>query len=133
MEKDVSANCRYPMELDDAGLIHSQVKVWLMKRRSFFGPGAASLLRQIDSIGSVREACMKMGMSYSKGWKIIHSAEEELGYQIVERRPGGKNGGAAYVTPKGKELLKLFELYEKRVEEAADDIYQDIFLNSDLF
>lgn len=132
MVAEVCANCEKTVKQRNTGQ-HAQVKVWLRKTRPFFGPGTAALLKQIDSIGSVREACAKMGMSYSKGWKIIHSAEDELGYQIVERRPGGKNGGAAHVTQRGKKLLELFEVYEKQVEKAADEIYQDIFLKSDLF
>lgn len=132
MEAEVSENDQTSVKQRNKDE-HAQVKVWLKKTRPFFGPGTAALLKQIDSIGSVREACVKMGMSYSKGWKIIHSAEDELGYQIVERRPGGKHGGAAHITQRGKRLLELFEMYEKQVEKAADEIYQDIFLESDLF
>ena len=54
----------------------------------------------------MREACAKTGMSYSKGWKLIHTAEEETGWKIVERMSGGKNGGEAYITERGHMLLK---------------------------
>lgn len=121
------------VEIHNARLIRSGVKVWLMKQKSFFGPGTVTLLKQIDALGSVREACKCTGISYSKGWTIIHSAENELGYQIVDRRPGGKNGGTAYVTEKGSKLMQLYELYEQRVGEAADRIFSEIFEGSDLF
>ena len=64
---------------------------------------------------------------------IIRTAEEELGYKIVERRHGGKNGGAAYVTERGKKLLYKFERYEEQVEKAALELFEDIFLGTDLF
>ena len=83
-------------------------------------------------MGSVREACQKTGISYSKGWAIIRSAERELGYKIVDCQPGGKNGGQASVSIKGKRLLALFEDYEEKVKAAADDLYKNIFLNGDL-
>lgn len=117
----------------NAVLMHPNVKVRLVKQRPFFGPGTATLLRQIERIGSVREACVKTGISYSKSWTIIHTAEEELGYKIVERVTGGKYGGEAYVTARGKKLLELYEQYEKQVEQAASSIFEEIFLESDLF
>ena len=86
-----------------------------------------------DSLGSVREACAKTGMSYSKGWKLIHTAEEETGWKIVERMSGGKNGGEAYITERGHMLLKKYELYRERVEAAAQDIYKDVFQDGELF
>ena len=131
-DADTPEDYKYLVEIHNANLIRAGVKVWLMKQKSFFGPGTVTLLRQIDSLGSVREACKCTGISYSKGWTIIHAAEGELGYPIVERRPGGKNGGTAYVTDKGRKLMDLFEKYEQKVGEAADQIFADIFKDTDL-
>lgn len=113
--------------------IRGHVKVSLAVNRSFFGPGVVTLLTQIDRLGSVREACAKTGMSYSKGWKLIHTAEEETGWKIVERMSGGKNGGEAYITERGHMLLEKYELYRERVEAAAQDIYKDVFQDGELF
>ena len=113
--------------------IRGFVKVSLAVNRSFFGPGVVTLLTQIDRLGSVREASVKTGMSYSKAWKLIHTAEEETGWKIVERMSGGKNGGEAYITERGHMLLNKYELYRERVEAAAQDIYKDIFLDGELF
>lgn len=126
-------DCLELARLQDKMLMHPHVKVRLAGRKPFFGPGTVTLLKQIDSLGSVKEACERTSISYSKGWKIIHAAEEELGYQIVGRRPGGRNGGTAYLTDRGRKLLGLFETYEKQVEEAAYRIYHNIFFESELF
>lgn len=83
------------------------------ENENFFGPGIVFLLRQIDTLGSVRDACAKTGMSYSKGWSLIRSAEKELGYTVVERSPGGKHGGVANVSEAGKDILRKYELLEK--------------------
>lgn len=125
--------CRHLARLHDEKLMRPQVKVRLIKRKPFFGPGTVTLLKQIDGLGSVKEACIRTNISYSKGWKMIHSAEDELGYEIVGRQPGGKNGGAAFLTDKGKKLLFLFEEYEAQVEKAAYEIYNQIFFDSELF
>lgn len=130
---EFSGDFRNLAKLHDEGLMRPQVKVRLTRKKPFFGPGTVTLLKQIDSLGSVKEACERTSISYSKGWKIIRSAEEELGYEIVGRQPGGKNGGAAFLTEKGKKLLRLFEEYEAQVEKAAYEIYNKIFLESELF
>ena len=107
--------------------IRPRVKLQLEKNESFFGPGIVFLLRQIDTLGSVRDACAKTGMSYSKGWSLIRSAEKELGYTVVERSPGGKHGGVASVSEAGKDILRKYELLEKDVVKYAEKRYKDIF------
>ena len=71
--------------------------------------------------------CAKTGMSYSKGWSLIRSAEKELGYTVVERSPGGKHGGVASVSEAGKDILRKYELLEKDVAKYAEKRYKDIF------
>lgn len=107
--------------------IYPVIKVRLVKRRPFFGPGIVTLLNQIDRLGSVREACARTGISYSKGWTLIHTAEEEVGYKLVERMAGGKNGGKAYVTDQGRKLLEVYERYRECVEGAAEELFKEIF------
>ena len=76
-----------------------RVKVTIRKNNAFFGPGIAQLIRLIDELGSVKEACQSMGLSYSKGWFIINRAETELGYQLIRRNHGGRDGGAGTPFP----------------------------------
>lgn len=130
---DTPEGYRHLVEFHNSSLIHPRIKTQLAGQKPFFGPGAVTLLKQIDRLGSVREACEKTGISYSKGWSIIRTAEQELGYVIVERTPGGKNGGEAHITARGQKLLGLYETYAARVEQTAKDIFEEIFLNSELF
>lgn len=111
----------------EQGDIHPKIKVQLMRNEAFFGPGMMVLLKQIDMLGSVREACEKSGMSYSKGWSLIRTAEKELGCPVVERSPGGKNGGIAQVTPAGYILMEKYERLEREVAEFAEKKYREIF------
>lgn len=119
-DADTEEDYDHLVEIHDARLMRPQIKVCLAGKQSFFGPGTVTLLKHIDYLGSVREACQKTGISYSKGWMIIHSSERELGYKIVDCQPGGKNGGQASVSIKGKRLLESFEDYEEKVKAAAD-------------
>ena len=131
-DADTEEDYNHLVQIHNERLMRPQVKVSLARKKAFFGPGTVTILKQIENLGSVREACQKTGISYSKGWTIIHSAEEELGYKIVDCQPGGKFGGVANVTEKGKALLKLFMEYEEKVEEAAEEIYHEVFKDSDL-
>ncbi len=107
--------------------IRPRIKVQLTGSEPFFGPGARALLECIREEGSVRDACEKMGLSYSKGRKMLDRAEKELGYTIVERSPGGKNGGGARVSDDGLKLLEKYERFEKELTEAAEEKYREIF------
>lgn len=82
----------------------------------FFGPGVAELFTLIDETGSVRHASEKMGLSYSKAWKMIRGTEKATGKAAVTRIQGGKGGGRAELTADGKKLLEAFSHLEKEME-----------------
>ena len=105
------------------------VKIFLIKEKSFFGPGTVQLLSLIEETGSVRLACERMTMSYSKAWKIIKTIEDQLGYNLVRRQQGGKNGGNASLTPEGKRMLDKFSLFENRCKASIQKIFEDCFVN----
>ncbi len=110
--------------------IHPRVKLQLVKDTPFFGPGIMVLLRQVDALGSVREACEKTGMSYSKGWSLIKTAEAQLGYRVVERSPGGRTGGMAGLSEKGRLLMGRYEQLERAVSDIVEEKYREIFAES---
>lgn len=107
--------------------IHPKVKLQLMRNEPFFGPGMMVLLKQIDVLGNVRDACEKAGMSYSKGWSLIRTAEKEQGCPVVERSPGGKSGGMARVSSAGHRLMERYERLEREITEFAEKKYREIF------
>lgn len=131
-DADTEADYEYLVEIHNARLMRPQIEVCLAGKKSFFGSGTVTLLKHIARLGSVREACQKTCISYSKGWEMIHMAERELEYKVVDCRSGGKNGGRAVLSEKGKRLLELFEDYEGQVKAAADRLYKEIFLDSGL-
>lgn len=133
MDADTREDLQYLVDLQNARLMRAEVKVTLANTETFFGPGTVLLLKQIEAVGSVAGACERTHISYSKGWKIIRSAEKELGYQIVERQAGGKSGGAAAVTERGKQLVALYEELERRVSRHAEQEFCAIFSAGELF
>ena len=58
-----------------------------------FGPGVAELMEHVEATGSLSKGCKCMQMAYSKGWKILKRAEEDLGIPLVQ----GNRGGLTYL------------------------------------
>ncbi len=79
------------------------------------GGGKAALLLAVDQLGSIQRAADKFGMSYRHAWGVIRKIEQRAGFKIVETKLGGKDGGGAQLTPKGKTFVKT-----------ADDLFKDL-------
>ena len=85
-----------------------------------YGPGIAELIEGIEELKSLRASAQRMGMAYSKAWRIVHECEEKLGFKLLTLSTGGKNGGGAEVTEEGKKLLTRYREMEKALNETAE-------------
>ena len=103
------------------------LRVRLMGEKVFYGPGVAELLRRVDGTGSLQTAAAGMGMSYSKAWKIVRTAEAELGFSLMERHVGGPGGGFSRLTEEGKAFAGRYEKFQREVYEAADRLFARYF------
>lgn len=104
-----------------------KIKLTIRRGTSFFGPGIAELLTLLESSGSMKEACRTMGLSYTKGWRIVNTAEENLGYDLIVRQHGGTGGGASCLTDRGKNLLEKYYGLEKEVMEFTGEAFRRTF------
>ncbi|HJG30714.1 LysR family transcriptional regulator [Collinsella tanakaei] len=86
-----------------------------------FGQGIALLMDGVEEEHSLNRAAKRMGMAYSKAWRIIKEAEGQLGYELLAR--DGARGST--LTPEGKRALEVYwsikqevtEILERRVHE----------------
>lgn len=101
--------------------IKTDVKVRLITSIPFFGPGVVALFESIETNQSVSLACKKIGMSYSKGWKIIQKFKVATGFDAVTTQKGGSNGGITELTPYGKKILISFKKYEEDVDKYSKE------------
>lgn len=93
----------------------------------FFGEGPYRLLLGVEETQSLRAAAQRMGMAYTKAFRIMKHAEEQLGFPLMERMVGGKGGGGSTLTPEGKELLKRYGAYRLSCDQMAERLYQEHF------
>lgn len=117
----------YLLEKYNNEMMHAFVKISVEKETSFFDSRTKLLLILIQDTHSVRNACRQMALSYSKAWNMINSMEEELGYKVVDRKHGGKNGGKTYLTKEGSEFLEKFEAFEISVKNFAKSEFDRVF------
>ena len=110
------------------GKIKPMVKVSLVTEGErglpFCGPGMVTLLEAIGKTGSVREAVALMGISYSKGWKLLARLEEYLRVAVVHRQQGGKGGGKSALTPEGARFLEKHTAFIAECNEAVGKVFE---------
>ena len=97
------------------------------KGEKFFGEGPARLLRFVEEYGSLRSAASAMEMAYTKALKLVKQSENALGYPLIARMTGGKDGGGSVLTPEGKQWLSRYEAYREACVKANEALYRQFF------
>ena len=93
----------------------------------FFGEGPARLLHGIEKSGSLRAAAISMDMAYTKALKLIRNAENALGFVLIRRSAGGRDGGGSALTEEGKEWLARYEAYRDACKLSNSKLYLEFF------
>lgn len=102
-------------------------KVWLEFNGRAFGDGPARLLGGVERTGSLRKAAVELGMSYNKAWRILHAAEQRLGFPLLDRSVGGSLGGGSQLTPQSRDLVKRYRALLADVDAALEAVFQRHF------
>jgi len=106
-----------------------KAKFWIEnKGEVVLGGGKTALLLAVDRFGSIQRAADEFGMSYRHAWGAIRRIENRAGFKIVNTKLGGKEGGGARLTPKGKTfvnrvdflLTDLHRMVEKRFTQKTE-------------
>lgn len=125
--EDLKRLRRRQMEDRSGGRLWADVQVHIAKGDTILTPETAQFLEMIGHTGSIQSACGCMHMSYTKGWRLLNRIEEELGYPVIERFPGGANGGGSALTCKGKRLLAAYQAYREALRETAERLFAELF------
>lgn len=131
-DADIKADFEKLVELHNKRIMHTEAQVTFVSTSAFFGPETLKLLEEIDKCGSVRSACEKCGISYSKGWKLLGNCETRLGFQVAEWTTGGKNGGSAHLTEKGRVLTEAYKEINNKVSALSDDVFRRVMKKYEL-
>lgn len=94
--------------------------VWLSNRENEgrLDDKLVNLLRGIQESGTIRSAADSLSLSYRKAWGDIRKAEKFIGFPLVEKIRGGKDGGLTRLTANGTELVEAFNQLHVDFDEA---------------
>ena len=83
------------------------------------------LLQLIQVKGSLKAAADAMKISYRKAWGDLKKAEKLLGYELIIRHRGGKDGGKSQLTDKAVKLLEAYSVLHTRMDDAVEEAYEE--------
>jgi molybdate transport repressor ModE-like protein len=92
-----------------------------------FGPGIAMLLELTEQYGTLSAAAAEMELAYSKAWRILNESEKALGIRLLERSHGGRNGGGAFLTKEGRDVLKNYRNFCAETQDKTMEIFNKYF------
>ena len=102
-------------------------KVWLssITGNGIVGDTEYQLLKHIVENKSLKAASEHIGISYRKAWGDLKKAEELLGYQLLDRKRGGKNGGTSEVTNRAKKLIEAYEALQQTFDDQVESAFKE--------
>jgi molybdate transport system regulatory protein len=94
-----------------------------------------ALIELVDELGSISAAAKRLGLSYKGAWDIVRSLNNLFETPLIEAAPGGRAGGAACATPRGREVAAAFRRVQVELDaalakleaELADGTARDLF------
>lgn len=88
-----------------------------------FGHGCALLLEGVDRERSLNRAAKSLGMAYSKAWRLVNEAEDQLGVRLLDR--DGARGSS--LTPEGERALAAYRTIQAEVDELVSRRVAELF------
>ena len=103
-----------------------KLKIWITnnKDESFIGVGLIWLLQRIKKFKSINSAAKDMNMSYVKAIKMLNRLEKNLGKKVIIRNRGGNKRCRTELTPLGEELIKQYDLFQKKIKQFAEKEFE---------
>lgn len=89
------------------------------------------LLEAVDALGSISAAARKAGLSYKGAWDAVQALNNLFETPLVAAAPGGRTGGAARLTDKGREVLGAMTRMQAELDAALAKL--DRGLAADIF
>ena len=101
-----------------ANKIKPEYKIWLSTEagEGIMGDGKWQILKAIEKTGSLKSATESLGLTYRRTWGDLKKIEEQLGFPLLDKSRGGKDGGTSSLTPEGKKLVQAFDNFHAHVD-----------------
>lgn len=80
------------------------------------------LLICIKDLGSLRAAAQQSDISYRKAWGDLKATEKHLGFALIDKHRGGKDGGSTILTEEGIRLIEAYQDFKRDFQEAVNKV-----------
>lgn len=77
-----------------------------------------ALIEAVDELGSITGAAKRLGLSYKGAWDIVQALNNLFDTALIDAAPGGKAGGGATVTARGREVAAAFRRVQGEIDAA---------------
>jgi molybdate transport system regulatory protein len=77
-----------------------------------------AMIEAIDELGSITAAAKQLNLSYKGAWDIVQALNNLFDGPLIEAVAGGRSGGAAQVTLRGREVVAAFRRVQSEVDAA---------------
>lgn len=77
-----------------------------------------ALIEAVDELGSITGAARRLGLSYKGAWDIVQALNNLFDTTLIEAAPGGRAGGGAQVTARGREVVAAFRRVQGEIDAA---------------
>ncbi len=112
---------------------HLAAPLWLLfGGKDFINDKVISLLRHIDSLGSLSKAARAVPMSYRSAWDLIDRLNNLSSHSVVTTSTGGRHGGGTQLSEYGRSLLKLYSSLEKSYRTVFST-FRDVMADTEQF
>lgn len=95
-------------------------RVWVETRGVAFTEAGADLLEQIAVTGSLSEAARRLRFSYRRAWLLVDAMNARWPSPLVTTAVGGRRGGGAQLTPRGRAVLSAYRDLQVQLETMLD-------------
>ena len=90
------------------------------------GLDRVALIEAVDELGSISGAARRLGLSYKGAWDIVQGLNNLFDAPLIEAAPGGKAGGAARATERGRSVAAAFRRVQAEVDAAVAKLEAEI-------
>src|SRR5439155_16645853 len=77
-----------------------------------------ALIEAVDELGSISAAARRLGLSYKGAWDIVQALNNLFETPLIEAAPGGRTGGSARATERGRAVALAFRRVQGEVDAA---------------
>lgn len=126
-DKNTGTSYEALSESHDVRKMKTSVQVRIRREKVFYGPGIHQLLQLTETEGSLANACQRMGISYTKGRRLISTMEEQIGKTVLATGQGGKHGGYSRLTEAARQIMDSYSAFQEEAEEAVQRLFEKHF------